>query len=67
LDRNAITSRLIGHGQLVFNGPRELIQFTELREAGGWHALSMDAKGVQVDYTNRRLAKQLARGSVAQP
>ncbi|HLN26881.1 MAG TPA: hypothetical protein VK395_04000 [Gemmataceae bacterium] len=33
LDRQAITSLLIEHGQLVFNGPHEFVQLAQIREA----------------------------------
>jgi endonuclease-3 len=33
LDRHAITSLLIGHGQLVFSGPHEFVSFTRIRDA----------------------------------
>lgn len=33
LDRQAITSLLIKHGQLVFSGPQEFVEFTQIREA----------------------------------
>ena len=29
VDRNAITSLLIEHGQLVFSGPQEFVEFTK--------------------------------------
>lgn len=33
MDRHAITSLLIEHGQLVFSGPQEFVAFTQIREA----------------------------------
>jgi uncharacterized HhH-GPD family protein len=33
LDRHAITSLLIEHGQLVFSAPQEFVEFTQIREA----------------------------------
>jgi uncharacterized HhH-GPD family protein len=33
LDRQAITSLLIEHGQLVFGGPHEFVPFTQIRDA----------------------------------